>query len=83
MIRKTFAVPAAVAALLLSLGAQAQNIAIVNGKPVPQARLNTLVQQAERAGQQVTPELQAQAKLQKYQDDLRKGAKTDYKFSAQ
>jgi peptidyl-prolyl cis-trans isomerase C len=64
MIRKTFAVPAAVAALLLSLGAQAQNIAIVNGKPVPQARLNTLVQQAERAGQQVTPELQAQAKDQ-------------------
>jgi peptidyl-prolyl cis-trans isomerase C len=68
MIRKTFAVRAAVAAaaaaLLLPLGAQAQNIAIVNGKPVPQARLNTLVQQAQRAGQQVTPELQAQAKDQ-------------------
>ena len=68
MIRKTFAVRVAVAAaataLLLPLGAQAQNIAIVNGKPVPQARLTTLVQQAERAGQQVTPELQAQAKDQ-------------------
>ena len=68
MIRKTFAVRAAVAAaaaaVLLPLGAQAQNIAIVNGKPVPQARLNTLVQQAQRAGQQVTPELQAQAKDQ-------------------
>ena len=68
MIRKTFAMRAAVAAaaaaLLLPLGAQAQNIAIVNGKPVPQARLNTLVQQAQRAGQQVTPELQAQAKDQ-------------------
>jgi peptidyl-prolyl cis-trans isomerase C len=68
MIRKTIAVRAAVAAaaaaLLLPLGAQAQNIAIVNGKPVPQARLNTLVQQAQRAGQQVTPELQAQAKDQ-------------------
>jgi peptidyl-prolyl cis-trans isomerase C len=68
MIRKTSAVRAAVAAaaaaLLLPLGAQAQNIAIVNGKPVPQARLNTLVQQAQRAGQQVTPELQAQAKDQ-------------------
>jgi peptidyl-prolyl cis-trans isomerase C len=24
-----------------------------------------------------------QAKLQQYQEDLRKGAKTDYKFSAQ
>ena len=68
MICKTFAVrvavAAAAAALLLPLGAQAQNIAVVNGKPVPQARLNTLVQQAERAGQQVTPELQAQAKDQ-------------------
>jgi peptidyl-prolyl cis-trans isomerase C len=68
MIRKSFAVRSAiaagVAALLLPLGAQAQNIAIVNGKPVPQARLTTLVQQAERAGQQVTPELQAQAKDQ-------------------
>jgi peptidyl-prolyl cis-trans isomerase C len=68
MIRKTpalrAAVAAAAAALLLPLAAHAQNIAIVNGKAVPQARLSTLVQQAERAGQQVTPELQAQAKDQ-------------------
>jgi peptidyl-prolyl cis-trans isomerase C len=64
MIRKALALPAAVACLVLPLAVHAQNIAIVNGKPVPQARLTTLVQQAERAGQQVTPELQAQAKDQ-------------------
>jgi len=63
MIRKTLAAAAA-AALLLPLVAQAQNIAIVNGKSVPKARLDLLVQQAQRAGQQVTPELQAQAKDQ-------------------
>lgn len=67
MIRKTTVARAAVAAaaaLLLPLAAQAQNIAIVNGKAVPQARLTMLVEQAKRAGQQVTPELQAQAKDQ-------------------
>ncbi len=68
MIRKTLAaraaVAAAAAALLLPLAVQAQNIAIVNGKAVPKARLDLLVQQAERAGQPVTPELQAQAKDQ-------------------
>lgn len=68
MIRKTLAaraaVAAAAAALLLPLAVQAQNIAIVNGKAVPKARVDLLMQQAERAGQPVTPELQAQAKDQ-------------------
>ena len=50
--------------LLMPLSAAAQNIAIVNGKPVPKARLDTLLQQAERAGQQVTPEMQGQAREQ-------------------
>ncbi len=54
----------AATALLLPMGAMAQNIAIVNGKPVPKARLDTLIQQAERAGQQVPPEMQAQARDQ-------------------
>lgn len=58
------AIAAAAAALLLPLAIQAQNIATVNGKAVPKARLDNLVKQAERAGQQVTPELQAQAKDQ-------------------
>ncbi|MDH5340281.1 MAG: peptidylprolyl isomerase [Rubrivivax sp.] len=48
----------------LSLSAQAQNLAIVNGKPVPKARVETLLQQAQRAGQQLSPELEAQARDQ-------------------
>ncbi|MBI5257495.1 MAG: peptidylprolyl isomerase [Burkholderiales bacterium] len=68
MIRKTSAARAAVAlavaALMLPLAVQAQNIAIVNGKAVPKARLTLLVEQAKRAGQQVTPDLEAQAKDQ-------------------
>jgi peptidyl-prolyl cis-trans isomerase C len=53
---------AAVAALLLPLAASAQNIAIVNGKALPKARLDTLLAQAQKAGQQVTPELAQQAR---------------------
>ncbi len=53
-----------VSTLLLPLAAQAQNIAIVNGKAVPKARVDTLVSQAQRSGQQVTPEMQQQARDQ-------------------
>ena len=55
---------ALVVAALAPLGAQAQNLAIVNGKPVPKSRIDTLVRQAERAGQQVTPEMQQQVRDQ-------------------
>jgi peptidyl-prolyl cis-trans isomerase C len=61
---RTALATAALAAALLPLAASAQNIAIVNGKPVPKARLDMLVAQATKAGQQVTPELQAQAREQ-------------------
>lgn len=54
----------ALAALVLATSAHAQNIAIVNGKAVPKARVDTLLQQAARAGQQVGPELQQQARDQ-------------------
>lgn len=54
----------AVAAALLPLLAQAQNLAIVNGKPVPKARVEALMQQAKRAGQQIGPELEQQARDQ-------------------
>jgi peptidyl-prolyl cis-trans isomerase C len=54
----------AVAALCAPLAAQAQNIATVNGKTVPKARVDTLLAQAQRGGQQVTPELTAQAREQ-------------------
>jgi peptidyl-prolyl cis-trans isomerase C len=55
-------IAAASAAALLP--AFAQNIAIVNGKPVPKARLDALVAQAERAGQKVPPEMLNQARDQ-------------------
>jgi len=67
--KKTFpawraAAPVAIAAALLAAPALAQNLAIVNGKPVPKARVDALLQQAQRAGQAVTPELEAQARDQ-------------------
>jgi len=54
----------AVSALALPLAAAAQNIAIVNGKAVPKARVDLLLQEAARAGQQVAPEMEAQARDQ-------------------
>jgi peptidyl-prolyl cis-trans isomerase C len=45
------------AATLLPAWALAQNIAVVNGKTVPKARAMALVQQAERSGQKVPPEM--------------------------
>ena len=53
-----------VSTLALPLSAAAQNIAIVNGKAVPKARLDLLLQEASRAGQQVAPEMEAQARDQ-------------------
>ncbi|MBD9665854.1 peptidyl-prolyl cis-trans isomerase C [Variovorax beijingensis] len=52
----------AAAALLgaIPLAAQAQNAAIVNGKPVPKARMDVLAQQLAAAGRPVTPEMQGQ-----------------------
>lgn len=61
---KSLACRVAVAALLLPMLAQAQNLAIVNGKPVPKARVETLLQQAKRAGQQAGPEVEQQARDQ-------------------
>ncbi|MBI5270431.1 MAG: peptidylprolyl isomerase [Burkholderiales bacterium] len=50
------------AALLLPLAVHAQNVAVVNGKAVPKARVDTLLKQATRGGQPVTPELQQRAR---------------------
>jgi peptidyl-prolyl cis-trans isomerase C len=53
----------ALAALLAApLAAQAQNIAIVNGKAVPKARVEALMSQALRSGQPKTPELEQQVR---------------------
>jgi peptidyl-prolyl cis-trans isomerase C len=50
------------AALLLPLAVHAQNVTIVNGKPVQKARVEMLLKQATRGGQQpVTPELRKRA----------------------
>jgi len=66
MIRKPFAATLSAAAfsiaLLSPLAAAAQNIAIVNGKAVPKVRVDVLLTQAQRAGQQITPEMQGMAK---------------------
>lgn len=65
MIRKTFAARssaiAIAVALLLPPAAQAQNVAIVNGKAVPKSRVETLLKQAAAAGQQVRLEMEGQA----------------------
>lgn len=56
-------VVAMMSAALLPLSASAQNLAIVNGKPVPKARAEALIAQVTKSGQQQrTPELEAQVK---------------------
>jgi len=54
----------ALAAVILSIAlpAAAQNVAIVNGKPVPKARVDALAAQLVKAGRPVTPEMQGQLK---------------------
>ncbi len=47
---------------LLAVPALAQNLAVVNGKPVPSSRVNALKQQVEASGRPVTPEVLAQIK---------------------
>jgi peptidyl-prolyl cis-trans isomerase C len=62
--KHTFATRIAMVTLLggMTLAAQAQNVAIVNGKAVPQSRVEALSQQVTRSGRQVTPEMQQQIK---------------------
>ncbi|MFZ3081772.1 peptidylprolyl isomerase [Rhodoferax ferrireducens] len=54
----------AAAALLSTLApaVSAQNVAIVNGKAVPTARVDALAQQVARSGRPITPEMQGQLK---------------------
>lgn len=46
----------------LAVPAAAQNVAIVNGKPVPMARVDALAQQLARSGRPVSPEMMGQIK---------------------
>jgi peptidyl-prolyl cis-trans isomerase C len=54
---------AVIGTLLLPLAVMAQNIATVNGKPVPKSRVDTLVKSATHGGE-APPELQQQARDQ-------------------
>lgn len=48
---------------MAAMGASAQNIAVVNGKPIPAERLQLLKQQIqERSGRELPPEMDAQLK---------------------
>jgi peptidyl-prolyl cis-trans isomerase C len=54
----------ATAALLAALApaAMAQNVAIVNGKAIPKARVDALEEQIKRSGRPVSPDMQGQLK---------------------
>ncbi len=52
----------AAALMTVALGASAQNIATVNGKPVPKARLDTLMTQIKKSGQPMEPGAEKQLK---------------------
>lgn len=57
--------PARLLAFILvtaTLPALAQNIAVVNGKPIPSSRVDTMVKQMAAQGQQDTPQLRAMVK---------------------
>lgn len=60
---KHFALAAVAAATLaIALPAAAQNVAIVNGKPVPSARVEQLKSQIARSGRPVTPDMEQMLK---------------------
>src|SRR4051794_22516052 len=52
----------AAASLCVALPALAQNVAVVNGKPVPKARVDALASQLTKAGRPVGPEMNDQLK---------------------
>ena len=60
--KRNFQKSALLAAILTlaSTAALAQNVAIVNGKPVPKTRIDMLAQQVAKAGRPVTPDMETQ-----------------------
>jgi peptidyl-prolyl cis-trans isomerase C len=58
------------AALVASTAVFAQNIATVNGKPIPKAREDAWVEQLKKQGQQDTPQLRQQVKDQLIQREV-------------
>jgi peptidyl-prolyl cis-trans isomerase C len=65
MMKKTLLsalISAALLSTVVAAPAFAQNVAIVNGKPVPTARVEALAQQLAKAGRPVSPEMMGQLK---------------------
>lgn len=60
--KKALLAAATAAAFGIALPAFAQNIAIVNGKPVPKSRVDLLAAQITKSGRPVSPEMQGQLK---------------------
>jgi peptidyl-prolyl cis-trans isomerase C len=60
--KQVFLSALAAAVLAIALPAFAQNVAIVNGKPVPKARVDALAAQLAKAGRPISPEIQGQLK---------------------
>jgi len=60
--KKVLLTALAAATIGIALPAVAQNVAIVNGKPVPKERVDMLQAQLTKAGRQVSPEMQGQLK---------------------
>jgi peptidyl-prolyl cis-trans isomerase C len=58
------------AAMVASTAVFAQNIAVVNGKPVPKAREDAWVEQLKKQGQQDSPQLRQQVKEQLIQREV-------------
>lgn len=52
------------AAMVLPMAALAQNVAVVNGKPVPKTRVDALLEQVKRSGQPAPPDLDKRVKDQ-------------------
>jgi peptidyl-prolyl cis-trans isomerase C len=81
------------AAGLAALPAQAQNIAVVNGKPVPKARVDTIItqvqKQASARGQQLPPDLDKMVRDKVVTDEIlsqeaeRRGLAASADFKAQ
>ncbi len=60
--KQVFLSAAAAALIGLAMPALAQNVAIVNGKPVPKARVDALAAQLAKAGRPISVEMQGQLK---------------------
>jgi peptidyl-prolyl cis-trans isomerase C len=58
------------AALVVSTAVFAQNVAMVNNKPVPKAREDAWIEQLKKQGQQDTPQLRSQIKEQLIQREI-------------